>query len=176
MTKSTTRIKREAAAHPVPQTRDQVITLIARIGQHQRDRDRLEAAMNDELSAVRERWEAQAKPHALAIGELTKGIQLYCEAHRDELTRGGKTKTHTFASGEVKWRMRPPSVVVRGAEAVIEALKKARLGRFVRVKEEVNKDAVLADPEAVAAINGISLRQKEDFVVQPWDTQLEEIA
>lgn len=173
---SKTRIKAAAVQHPVPQTRDAVIEAIALVGGHQRERDRIQASMNDELAAVRERWEAQAKPHADAISALTKGVQLYCEAHRDELTKQGKTKTHTFASGEVKWRMRPPSVVVRGGDAVLDLLKSLKLSRFIRTKEEVNKDAILADPAAVDGVKGISIRQAEDFVVQPWDTELEEVA
>ncbi len=175
MPKKKTRIKSDAAVD-VPQTREEVVKCIALIGAHQRERDRVQGAMNDELSAVRERHEANAKPHADAIAQLTRGVQLYCEAHRLELTRDGKKKTHTFASGEVKWRMRPPSVVVRGVETVIDALKQLKLQRFVRLKEEVNKDAVLADREAVAGVKGISIRQIEDFIVEPWDTELEEVA
>jgi phage host-nuclease inhibitor protein Gam len=176
MATSKTRVKTDAVQYPVPQTRDDVTSAIAMIGAHQRERDRIQAAMNDELSRIRERFEAEAKPHADVISQLTKGVHLYCEAHRDEITKGGKVKTHTFASGEVKWRLRPPSVVLRGADAVLDALKALKLDRFVRVKEEVNKDAILADPEAVAGVKGISVRQTEDFVVQPWDTELEEVA
>lgn len=171
-----TRVKTEAVQYEVPQTREDVTNAIATIGAHQRERDRIQASMNDELARVRERFEAEAKPHADTISAMTKGVHLWCEAHRDELTRAGKVKTHTFASGEVKWRLRPPAVVVRGAEAVLDALKSLGLSRFVRVKEEINKDAVLADPEAVAGVKGISVRQVEDFVVQPWDTDLEEVA
>lgn len=173
---SKTRIKTDAVQHPVPQTRDEVIAAIATIGGQQRERDRIQATMNDELAAVRERYEAEAKPFADKISALTKGVQLYCEAHRQQLTRDGKVKNHTFASGEVKWRMRPKSVVLRGGDAIIDALKSLKLARFIRVKEEVNKDAILADPEAVAGVKGISIRQTEDFVVQPWDTELEEVA
>lgn len=173
---SKTRIKTDAVQHPVPQTREEVIASIAAIGTNQRERDRIQAAMNDELAAVRERYEAEAKPFATEIGALTKGVHLYCEAHRDELTKTGKVKSHTFASGEVKWRLRPPSVVVRGGDAILDALKSLKLSRFIRTKEEVNKDAILADPAAVAGVKGISIRQTEDFVVQPWDTELEEVA
>lgn len=170
------RIKTEAAAHPVPQSHDQASEAITAIGVHQRERARIQAAMNDELSKIRERYEAEAKPHADAIEQLTKGVHLYCEAHRDELTRAGKSKTYAFRSGEVKWRLRPPAVVLRGGEAVIDALKALGLARFIRTKEEVNKDAILADPQAVSGVKGITIKQVEDFVVQPWETELEEVA
>lgn len=174
--KTTRRIKTAAAEFAIPQTREDVATSIAAIGIAQRERDRIEADMNDALAKLREQYEAQAKPFADEIAERTRGVQAWCEAHRAELTQSGKIKTHTFASGEVKWRMRPPSVTIRAVDMVIDALKSLDLGRFVRTKEEVNREAILADPEAVSAIKGITVSQKEDFVVTPWDTRLEQVA
>lgn len=164
------------AIEQAPQSREEVNDHIRRIGEHQRDRQKIQAQMNDQLARVRERFEATAQPHGDAIKALTLGVQAWCEANREDLTRGGKNKTIKFAAGGVKWRMRPPSVIVRGAEAVIEALRGFGLDRFIRVKEEVNKDAVLADPEAVANVSGISVTQREDFVIEPFETELEEVA
>lgn len=170
-----TRIKAAAADYAVPQSTQEVNDAIVEIGQRQRDRDRIEADMNAELAAVRKSYEDQAHPHAERIKDLASGVQTYCEAHRDELTKGGKTKTAKLASGEVSWRMRPPSVAVRGMAAVVDALKKLKLTRFIRTKEELDKEAVLADPSAVDAIKGISIQQKEDFVIKPFSTELEEV-
>lgn len=169
------RIKTEAAPYDVPQTASEVNDAIVEIGQRQRDRDRIEADMNAALAATRKQYEDQARPHAERIKDLAAGVQTYCEAHRDELTKGGKTKTAKLASGEVSWRTRPPSVVVRGMAAVVDALKKLRLSRYIRTKEELDKEAVLADPEGVEAIKGITISQKEDFVIKPFSTELEEI-
>lgn len=173
---NTTRLRSKAAEFPVPQSKDDCVAQIARIGHHQRERQRLEAAMNDELASVRQRWEEQARPHADAIVAMSRGVQTYCEAHRAELTRDGKVKTYTFASGEVRWRMPPPSVSVRGAEAVIESLERLGLMQYLRTKTEVNKEAILADPQQALAVKGIKISQDEDFVVVPWDTQLEAVA
>jgi phage host-nuclease inhibitor protein Gam len=169
------RIKAEAAIG-VPQSIDEVNNAIAEIGVAQRERDRIQADMNDSLAATREAWEAQAAPYAARIKELTSSVQLYCEAHRDELTQHGKTKTARLAAGEVSWRKRPPSVVVRGAKLVLEALKRLDLTRFIRTKEEINKEAVLAEPEIADQVKGLSVTQGEDFVIKPWDTQLEQVA
>lgn len=168
------RIKQAAAAW-VPQSREEVTAAIAEIGRAQRERERIQAAMNDALAALRQRFEEEARPHAESIVTLSTGVQLWCEAHRAELTNGGKTKTVNLASGEVRWRMRPPSVLVRNAESVIDVLKQLGLGRFVRRKEEVNKEAMLAEPEAVTSIRGVTITQREDFVVEPFETKLEEV-
>jgi len=170
------RIKSAAAGHPVPQSKADAESAIAEIGQHQRERERIQAAMNDELAAIKQKHEEQAAPHNEAIRELSQGVQTWAEANRVELTGGGKTKTAALASGELRWRMRPPKVALRSVEAVIEALKQLKLSRFVRVKEEVNKEAILAEPEAVEHVKGITITQGEDFVIVPFETRLEEVA
>lgn len=176
MSRPVARIKQDAAAFRVPQHRDEVIEAIAEIGRRQRERTRLETAMNDDLAQVREAWEKQAAPHLDAIKELSRGVQLWCEVHRDQLTQGGKVKFARLASGEIKWRMTPPKVVIRAVENVVEYLKKAGLNHLVRTKEEPNKEAILLDPAAVQGIKGITISQKEDFVIVPFETDLEEIA
>lgn len=160
----------------VPQTLDEVNRAIAEIGIAQRERDRIQADMNDALAATREGYEAQAAPYAARIKELTAAVQLWCEANRARLTENGKTKTAKLAAGEVSWRMRPPSVVVRGADMVLEALHRLGLHRFIRLKEEVNKEAVLAEPEIADQVKGLAISQVEDFIVKPWDTDLEQVA
>jgi phage host-nuclease inhibitor protein Gam len=176
-----TRIKQDALpqpapAYPVPKTKDETIEAIAEIGRRQRERVRIETAMNDDLAKVREAWEKQAAPHTEAIKALSAGIQLWCELHRNDLTQDGKTKTAKLASGEVKWRLRPPSVTLRAVDNIIATLKQLGLDRFLRIKEEVNKEAILCEPETVQHIKGITITQKEDFVIVPFETELEEIA
>lgn len=170
------RLKLAALPHPVPQTQDEAVAAIAEIGVHQRERTRIETEMNDELAKIREVWEKKAAPHAEAIKALQQGVQIWCEAHRGRLTQNGKVKYAHLASGEVKWRMTPPKVVIRGVDVVLDALRAAGLSRFIRAKEEVNKDAILAEPEAVAEIKGISMTQGEEFIVIPFETQLESVS
>ena len=48
------------------------------------------------------------------------------------------------------------------------------LGRFVRVKNEPNKDAMLNEPDAVRGIAGISIvTGVEDFIVTPFEATAE---
>jgi phage host-nuclease inhibitor protein Gam len=148
---------------------------IAQIGAAQRQRDAIETAMNEELATVRTRYEEQALPHAAVIKDLGHAVQVWCEGNRHELTREGRIKTARFAAGEVSWRMRPPSVAIRGQGSVMEALKKLGLERFIRTKEEIDKEAMLREPSAVQDIKGVSITQGEDFVIKPFETQIEEV-
>jgi phage host-nuclease inhibitor protein Gam len=169
------RIKSEAAEF-VPASREETDAAIRKIGDLQRQRTTLQAAMNDRIAAIKEQFETDAKPLGEAIKVLSKGVQTWSEAHRDELTRDGKTKTVKFGSGEVRWRTRPPSVIVRSTEKVLAALKSLDLGRFIRRKEEIDKEAILADRNAVNGVKGITIDQGEDFVIVPLETALEEVA
>ena len=160
---------------PVPQSRDECVEAIAEIGRRQRERTRIQAAMNDALAELRQGFEEQALPETEAIRRLSEGVKLFCAAHRVALTDGGKTKSVNLASGWVKWRLRPPSVRLTGVEAVLQLLRKMHLERFIRVKEEVDKEAILADPTAIEGLAGIRIEQKEDFVIEPFETELEEV-
>ncbi|KFB96134.1 exonuclease inhibitor, partial [Trabulsiella guamensis ATCC 49490] len=92
------------------------------------------------------------------------------EANRAELTRDGKTKTANLTTGEVRWRARPPSVTIRKVEDVIAMLKKLSLGKFLRNKEEINKEAILASPTEVKGIAGIAIKTGvEDFEIIPFE-------
>lgn len=169
-----TRIKSEAAAVTFA-NRFEVDAAIAQMGTSQRARDDIATRMNAEMAAVKARHEEEAAPHAAVIKELGAGVQIWCEAHREELTREGRTKTAKFGAGEISWRTRPPRVLIRGEGIVIEALKRLGLERFIRTKAEVDKTAILADPGAIEGIKGLSISQGEDFVIKPFATDIEEV-
>ncbi len=167
-----TRLKTPAVAVNVPQSREAAAAAVAAIGALNRHLARTEADMNDELAACKARWEEAADPLRARIAALTQGVQTWAEANRDALTQHGKVKTAALPTGEILWRLRPPSVRVTGAEAVLDALRRMGLKRFILEKEEVNKDAILNEPAAVAHVPGIAISQGEDFVVVPFEAEL----
>jgi phage host-nuclease inhibitor protein Gam len=147
--------------------RGRVVEAIMEIGKRQRELDLLQAGMSEGIAEVKGRYEREAAPHAEAVRALTKDVREWCEAHREELTEGGRIKRVRMGSGDVRWRMRPPKVSIRGADEVMRALKSLGLERFIRVKEEINKDAILNEADAVRCIQGVSIVQEEDFVIAP---------
>ncbi|MBL8396635.1 MAG: host-nuclease inhibitor Gam family protein [Candidatus Accumulibacter sp.] len=167
------KLKQSAAVSQVPQTLEQADEAIAAIGGLQRHLARLTADMNDQLTTVKQAYEKRAEPLLKMLGELQEGTKIWCEANRAMLTRDGKTKTVPFPSGEVAWRMRPPSVSVRGTESALKRLRQIDAKRFIRTKEEINRQAILDHPEILTRVPELSITQGEDFVITPFDVPLD---
>ncbi len=163
------RVKTAASNYPVPEDMDEAADMVAKIGDLTREIERINLDMKEELARVKERYEAQAKPLIDERTALTEGVRIWAEANRKKLTQGGKVKYVRLTTGEVKWRLRPPSVTIRGKEQVLQRLKDAELTQFIRVREDVNREAIREEPEAVAGIPGIKVGSAgEDFVVEPF--------
>jgi phage host-nuclease inhibitor protein Gam len=163
------------AGPPAPQDRDQCATAIADYGRTLRNRDRLMAEMNDKIANITEEYQGQIDQHNESLELRIKAIQVYCEANRDELTGGGKVKFANLITGQVEWRKATDSVSVprgEGLEPVLALLKEKKLDRFIRIKEEINKEAILLDRKAIVGIPGIRINiGKEAFSVTPFEVE-----
>ena len=161
---------------PVPQDDSEAREAIREIGDLNRAALRIEAEMNDKIAALQQEYGEKVAPLREQALAKQEGLKMFCEANRARLTRGGKVKFHRFATGEISWRLRPARVTIRGKDAVIEAIKEARLGKkFLRIREDVNKEAMLEDRATAAAIKGVTIGSDgEDFIVEPFETELQE--
>ena len=170
---ATKKLKSKALVVQAPQSSDEVVEHIRIIGDLTRQRTRLAATMNDGIAVLQEQYALEADPINQRIEALQAGVHVWCEANRAKITNNNKVKFADFVTGTVKWRAKPPSVGLRKIEAVIEALKANGLKRFIRTKEEVNKDAILAEPRAVTGIAGITINSgDEEFVIEPHEQEL----
>jgi len=168
-TPTKTRLKTKAQLD-VPQSRDEAAQYIRRIGDMTRKMLRDMAEMNDAIAHITQTYQPRLDAQKGDISLCQQGLQAWCEANRDELTNSGRVKTANLVTGEIQWRQRPPSVGVRGAESVIEALMGFGLDRFVRMKAEINKEAILNEPDAVKGVAGITVvTGVEDFVITPFE-------
>jgi phage host-nuclease inhibitor protein Gam len=135
-----------AAAVAVPQTREEVQQWISTLGQTQRDRAKLTGDMNNLIAPITEQFAPIIDAKVQEEQRLLEGIATWCEANKSDLTK--EAKTVNLVTGEVQWRMNPPSVAFKRGikvEEIIAHIKQLKLAKlFVRVKEEVNKDAILA--------------------------------
>lgn len=169
--KAATKKKSKAMAR-VPQTREDAVFAIGRIGTLRREIAQLRANADEVIRVAGEKFERDSAELAAELAEHEQGVQTFCEARRLELTNDGKVKFHEFGTGKINWKLRPPRVSIRAVEAVIEACKKVGFGQFVRVKEEINKDAMLADPDKARLIAGVTISSAgEEFVIEPAELE-----
>lgn len=154
------------------QNKEQTMEAIRKLGDSQRELIRIETEINDAIAEITSAHKSDIEVLKTHIKTLTIGIQTWCEAHREELCgHGGKTAN--LVTGEVSWRQRPPSVGIRAVDKVLETLRALGLERFIRNKEEPNKEAMLADPKAVSGISGITIiTGVEDFTVNPFEQEV----
>jgi len=165
--------KQKAKAAPwACQSKDQAIDAIRALGDAQRELTRVETHINDQIAAITAERKDEIEALKTRIQTLIDGIHVWCEAHHNELlVSGGKEVKLT--TGLVRWRQRPPSVSIRSVDKVLETLRALGLGRFIRNKEEPNKEAMLAEPEAVSGIAGITIvTGVEDFVIEPFEVEV----
>lgn len=159
----------------VPQSREEAAAALARIGVLDRRITRAQATLNDKITSLKEAAEAAAIPLQDEIADLTEGLKIWAEANRKALTGGDRTKTVNIGTGELRWRIQPPRVTLRGSiEVIVDACRTLGLGRFVRVKEEVNREAMLAEPEIARSIPGVSIgTEGEAFIAEPFEVELQ---
>ena len=172
MAKKPTRIKTDTFAVSY-QTRDEVETAIKEIGDLNRELARLAIAQNDKLAAITEEYAPLMNEVKEKLAPKQDAVQAWCESRRDELTQNGKTKTGSFNTGEVQWRQRPPSVGIRGVDSVLDSLKMRGFTQFIRIKEEINKEAMLNEPDTAASVPGVTIKTGvEDFVITPFEQEV----
>lgn len=152
----------------VPQSREDAVWTVGRIGTLRRDIAARKADADEKLKTIGQQVEEALAPLNEELSQHEAGLQAYCEANRNSLTNDGKVKFHEFGTGKISWRLRPPKVMIRGADAVIEGCMRLGLQRFLRTKTEINKDAMLADADTARQIAGVSISSEgEDFIVEP---------
>lgn len=171
MARNAARLKTKSIAY-VPQSRDDAAADIRKIGDLQRQLTRTSTEMNDAIAAITQNFQPRMDAIKEQLNLLQAGVQGYCEAHRHALTDNGRVKTANLITGEVQWRQRPPSVSIRGQQVVLETLRRLGLERFIRTKEEVNKEAILNEPDEVRGVAGLNvITGVEDFVITPFEQE-----
>lgn len=164
-----TRAKAPAMTVIVPQNKTEAAQQLYRLGIALREHTRLTTELNDKIAALTKAAQPQLDHLKAQAENWQTGLQTWCEANRATLLADGG-KTGELVTGKVGWRNRPPSVTVRGVEDVLQQLRDQQLYRFIREKFEVNKEAVLNDPEAVANVKGLTVvTDVEDFFVVPFE-------
>lgn len=137
-----------------------------------------EAEMNSKIQVIKDKYDGETAEQRDFSSALRERIEAFCVANKGDFA---KQRTMSLTHGSVGFRNNPPKVVQLSkkytVKTSIELLKKIFGGKYVRNKEEVNKDIILADyagnqlnDEKLAA-TGLRIDNDETFNVDiNWES------
>lgn len=163
---------------PVIQSRGQAERVLREICEITLNRNLAITAMDAEITSIKARYEAPILAHAKALDEKTELLRNWAEANPAEFNGAKSLPT---VHGVLGWRTGQPTLKTLSGwtwDRILEKLKSLpALLTYVRVKEEVNKQAILGDretlgPDTLRAI-GCRVVQEEAFFIEPDLSKLE---
>ena len=164
--------KTRAEKLPVPQSDTELMHAVGEIGTIEREDEIDKAQLDQQVANLKAGYGERPKARKARLGGLIKACMTYVAANAARLL--GKRRSHKLETGTVGYRTGRRTVKITGEAAVIAALQEAGLDQFVRIKREVNRDAILSDPDAVEGIDGIEVTEPgESFFVEPATTRVD---
>jgi phage host-nuclease inhibitor protein Gam len=152
----------------LPRTRAEAEAVVREIAEAKTEQAALKAEMDARITEIRADYERRLARLDEKIGPLVEAIHAWAEANRSEF---GQRKTLEMLHGFIGWRTTPPAVKpLRGLTwaAFLERIKELGRMDFIRVREDVNKEAILAarETEDVERL-GVQIVQVDEFFVEP---------
>ena len=145
---------------------------IQKIGRIWDRKTTIETDLNEEVRKLKTRAMRKTVALETAVLGFFEAIEVFAESHHDELTQDGKRKTVELPTGSFGWRAGILSIEVKDNEKAVAALKKRKLKKAIRTKEEVDKlklkELLKKAPGLLKGIMSILVKQPEkSFWVEP---------
>lgn len=141
------------------QTWADVDQALRQIGEIERDLFLIEGDTNESIDRLKETAKAQAKPYLDRKTALELAMKEFCETHRAEFA---KIKTKQLVFGSVGFRLSTRVLIKRVADT-LQALKDLGLMHCIRLKEEIDKEAMKQLPAETLAEVGAGLKTENAF-------------
>jgi len=157
-----------------PKASSEVDDFIEAIAEFQKQEAKTIEEANEQIKRIGNRANRRVGLIRGRISKLAFLIRNYYVANKKELTSNGKLKVVKLLNGVFREYFTKRSVRLIGDESgAAEELEKAGLGRFVRIKKEIDKDAILRHPEKVAGIKSVKIiEKKKRFLITPRETNI----
>lgn len=127
----------------------------------------IEGKMNAEITAIKEKYEPKINKYQEEKDGHFEMLQAYAENNPDKFE---VKKSMEFTHGVIGFRTGMPKLAPRKGynwTSVLD-LVKDKMRTFVRTKEEVDKESLLANRESIDLSKvGLEVKQDETFFVQP---------
>ncbi|MEK9154989.1 MAG: host-nuclease inhibitor Gam family protein [Patescibacteria group bacterium] len=157
----------------VPSSLGVVNNLIGQMGSYQLELAHEEVELNKKIKKAMDEAAPAISRYKKAINDILTGLMIYAEKYRREIIADEKCKTIKLFNGKMGWHLNPPSVDIRSNQKVLKRLKELGFTDFIRIKESINKKAILERRIEAEAVEGIKIVQKEEFFVKPKKTSIQ---
>ncbi|HOX30883.1 MAG TPA: host-nuclease inhibitor Gam family protein [Spirochaetales bacterium] len=125
--------------------------------------ERIDSEGDKQIAEIKAKTAEQGKALRERVKELSASLKAYSDYNKSELFKDRKSIDRSF--GSFGYRKNPPSITT--AKDTVELLEKLGMSQYVRVKREVDKEALMGlDDETLATVNAVR-KAKEEFFVQP---------
>jgi phage host-nuclease inhibitor protein Gam len=139
-----------------------------------------EAEMNQKINKIKEEFEEKTKELRYVISTISGEIEAFCNNNKKDFE---KNRSKEYQFGTIGFRTSPPKVTILNrkynTKTVIELIKRVFKSAYIRVKEDIDKESILADysqrklDDGKLASVGLKIDQDEVFFITP---KYEEIA
>jgi len=161
MSKKVTRIKKTQIE--VPSSLTQADILLGKIGNTQNEINEIEKELKEKIADLKAAATKKLDPLVTRRSNQINSLFAFANSRKDELTQ--KVRSVVLSQGTFGWRMTTPRVEMKKSdEQMIAFLKKIGRDDYIRVIEEIDRQALLADRPKIA---GISYLQNDEFFVIP---------
>ncbi|MBP8975083.1 MAG: host-nuclease inhibitor Gam family protein [Bacteroidetes bacterium] len=157
---------------------DEIDGYLAELGAIEASLQHEEAKLNEQEQKARQEFKERTENLVSRKNDILVTLETFCIGNKNEFE---KTRVLEFVHGNIGFRTTPPKVTMLNRKyninTVLELLKKIKLTKYIRTKEELDKEAVLAD-YAAKEINdpklasvGLKIDQSEVFICEPkWES------
>lgn len=158
-------------AVPVPKDLPEAAIFLAEMGEQARCAEQIENDLNEAVSKLTADAAKRIQAHQERVKKLLQGLFAYAEKQKKQLIVE-KEKTVRLPTGVFGWRTTPFSVSIDDDKSVIKNLKSLDLERFIRVKESIDKQAMLKERSLASTVQGVTIAQREEFFAKPAKVKL----
>ena len=161
----------KVAAEPVLHDWNEVDIDLRQIATLKAEIDRDQAELDREIAVVKGRFEPAIVQASAKIKRAEKDIEEFAEAHRAELEQQEGRRSKVLNWGLVSFRRSKVLEALTGLKLadVVDRLERFKAEKFLRIKKEVNKEAVKTAldagdlPESKLERFGLRLVEKDTF-------------
>jgi phage host-nuclease inhibitor protein Gam len=101
------------------------------------------------------------------ITVIFESIFRFAQENKIALTNHNRIRTVKLLTGKFGWRESPSSIHITNKKTVMESIQKLGLKNFIRYEPEIDKEAMLKEPDVAKTINGVSIKKPEMFFIKP---------